>query len=255
MSIDVFNRYEKKYILDQATYEAISKQLSAHMTLDINNKEDNQYTISNLYYDTVDDALIKRSLSKPIYKEKLRLRAYGIPTLEAKVYLEIKKKVNGLVNKRRTSMTLAEAYAFIETGKIPLKKPYHNRQVIKEIAYFMQMYALKPATYIAYDRKAFCCGDLRITFDTNIRSRREKLGLELGNYGTPLLDSGLWLMEVKAQAAFPLWFVRLLSEYKITASSFSKYGKEYLTRDQQTKGEHMTCLSHYLIPQGQQLTH
>ncbi len=255
MGVDVFNRYEKKYILDQTTYEAIAKQLCEHMTLDLYNKENGHYTISNLYYDTVDDVLIKKSLSKPIYKEKLRVRAYGIPTLDTKVYLEIKKKVDGLVNKRRTSMTLAEAYAFIETGQIPAKKPYHNRQVIKEIAYFLQMYALKPATYIAYDRKALCCGDLRITFDTNIRSRRETLGLELGDYGRPLLEPGMWLMEVKAQTAFPLWFVKILSEYKITASSFSKYGKEYLTRDQPMKGEHMTCLSHYLISQGQQLTH
>ncbi len=255
MSIDVFNRYEKKYLLDQAIYEAIASQLCERMTLDVYNKEAGFYTISNLYFDTVDDALIKKSLSKPIYKEKLRLRAYGVPDLDSIVFLEIKKKVDGLVNKRRTSMTLSEAYAFIETGQIPAKKPYHNSQVIREIAYFMEMYDLKPASYIAYDRKALFAGDLRITFDTHIRSRRESLGLEYGDYGKPLLEPGMWLMEVKASTAFPLWFVKLLSEYRINASSFSKYGKEYLTRDQEMKGEHMTCLSHYLIQQGQPLTH
>ena len=255
MSIDVFNRYEKKYLLDQATYEAIASQLCERMTLDVYNNEVGFYTIGNLYFDTVDDTLIKKSLSKPIYKEKLRIRAYGVPELDSRVFLEIKKKVDGLVNKRRTSMTLSEAYAFVETGEIPPKKPYHNSQVIREIAYFLERYDLKPASYIAYDRKALFSGDLRITFDTHIRSRREMLGLECGDFGKPVLEPGMWLMEVKASTAFPLWFVKLLSEYKINASSFSKYGWEYLNRDQHMKGELMTCLSHYLIPQGQPSVH
>ena len=70
MSIDVFNRFEKKYILDQATYETVYGILKERMTLDPYNKEDGFYTISNIYYDTKEDGLIKKSLSKPIYKEK-----------------------------------------------------------------------------------------------------------------------------------------------------------------------------------------
>jgi len=255
MSIEVFNRYEKKFMVDQKTYEEIMEKLNEHMTLDAYNKENGFYTISNIYYDTQSDDLIKKSLSKPIYKEKLRLRAYGVPNLDDKVYLEIKKKYNGLVNKRRTTLTLREAYAFIETQQMPEKKPYHNRQVLKEIAFFMQQYDLLPSTYIAYDRKALFCEELRITFDTNIRTRRTDLGLEMGDQGRPLLEEGQWLMEVKAEKTLPIWFVRILSEYKIYSTSFSKYGKEYLTRNEAennlviSKGDQLTCLSPYLLQQ------
>lgn len=254
MSIEVFNRYEKKYLLDQKTYEEIMEKLNVHMALDAYNEANGFYTISNIYYDTENDDLIKKSLSKPVYKEKLRLRAYGVPSLDDKVYLEIKKKYKGLVNKRRSTLTLREAYAFLLTKQIPEKKPYHNRQVLKEIAFFMEHYELKPSTYIAYDRKALFCDALRVTFDTNIRSRRTSLGLELGDHGRLLLDEWQWLMEVKAEKTLPMWFVRILSEYKIYSTGFSKYGKEYLTRNEAennselSKGDQVTCLSPYLLP-------
>lgn len=261
MSIEVFNRYEKKFLLDQQTYEAVSAVLQEQMTLDAYNQANGFYTISNLYCDTVDDALIKKSLSKPIYKEKLRLRAYGIPELESKVFLEIKKKYQGLVNKRRTTLELTEAYQFINEKVIPEKKPYQNRQVINEIHFMLHQYELKPMVYIAYDRKALFADDLRITFDTNIRTRRYDLGLERGDYGRPLLAKGQWLMEVKAEKTLPMWLVRVLSEYKLYATSFSKYGKEFLTKDEdykyqieetkKVKGEKVTCLSPYLVQQQQ----
>lgn len=263
MSTEVFNRYEKKFILDQKTYEGIIKILDEHMTLDVYNQVNGFYTISNLYCDTEDSVLIRKSLSKPIYKEKLRIRAYGVPELESNVFLEIKKKYKGLVNKRRTGIQLTDAYHFISSKEIPEKKPYQNRQVMNEIQFMLHQYNLKPVVYIAYDRKALFDNDLRITFDTNIRTRRFDLGLEYGDYGRPLLNKGQWLMEVKAEKTLPMWFVRLLSEYKLYAVSFSKYGKEFMTKDEDNqyhtefikakqnieieellnlKGEKMTCL-------------
>lgn len=278
MSIEVFNRYEKKFLLNQQTYEAISDALNQYMTLDIYNQANGFYTISNLYCDTENDELIKKSLEKPIYKEKLRLRAYGVPELESKVFLEIKKKYKGLVNKRRTTLELSEAYQFIASKSVPEKKPYQNRQVINEIQFMLHQYCLIPMVYIAYDRKALFGDDLRITFDNNIRTRRFDLGLELGDYGRPLLEEGQWLMEVKAEKTLPMWFVRLLSEHKLYATSFSKYGKAFMTKEEdhkyqleyikakehkivkenldieeylKLKGEKVTCLSPYLAPQQQ----
>lgn len=231
MSIDVFNRFEKKYILDQATYETVYGILKERMTLDPYNKEDGFYTISNIYYDTKEDGLIKKSLSKPIYKEKLRLRAYGVPKMDTKVFLEIKKKYKGLVNKRRSTLMLNEAYDFIQTQIMPEPKIYQNRQVLKELDFFLKQYRLVPSMYIAYDRIALHSEDLRITFDTYIRARTYDLSLEQGDYGTPVLKEGEWLMEVKAHHALPLWFVRVLSEYHIYSTSFSKYGKAYMMHD------------------------
>jgi len=230
MAIEVFNRYENKYLLDNEAYRRLSNDLLAYMELDDYNKQHEFYSISNLYYDTAHDALIRNSLAKPKYKEKLRLRAYGIPAADGKVYLEIKKKVFGLVNKRRTALKLNEAYDFVRTGVEPELKDYMNKQVIHEIDYFLKLYDLEPKLYLAYHRRAFFCKnsrDLRITFDTNIRCRRYDLKLEHGDHGELLLEPGQWLMEVKAEKTIPLWLSRMLSEHQMYRTSFSKYGNEY----------------------------
>ncbi len=230
VAIEVFNRYEKKFMMGGETYEKVQNVLSKYMELDEYNKTHDFYTITNIYYDTPDNHLIRDSISKPKYKEKLRLRGYGVPSLEDKVYLEIKKKVNGLVNKRRTKLTLREAYEFADTGEKPEFKKYMNKQVLNEIEYFLQIYDLEPKLYLAYDRKAYFGvnnRDLRITFDTNIRSRRNDLRLEYGDYGEKLLDDDIWLMEVKAEKSIPIWLSKMLSEFKLYKTSFSKYGTEY----------------------------
>lgn len=262
MAIEVFNRYENKYIIDDRTYAALQKELLQYMELDGYNRNNDFYTICNIYYDTSDSALIRKSLSKPQYKEKLRLRSYGVPGQDSKVYLEIKKKFGGVVNKRRTVLALNEAYDFICTGEKPLLKDYMNRQVINEIEYLLKIYDLEPKLYLAYDRKAMFCRqnrDLRITFDTNVRTRREDLRLECGDYGEELLEAGQWLMEIKAEKSLPVWLCHLLSEHRIYKTSFSKYGSEYykyLNSIHEKKGESNLCLNHFsvqhrLIPQYQ----
>jgi len=230
MAIEVFNRYENKYLMDTKAFYRMYNCLMEYMELDAFNKDDKFYSISNLYYDTEQHTLVRNSLSKPKYREKLRIRAYGVPDSDAKVYLELKKKVFGLVNKRRTSLKLHEAYEFVRTGQAPEYRKGMNQQVIQEIDYFLSRYALQPMVYLAYDRIAmFCKGnrDLRITFDTNIRSRRHDLKLECGDYGEQLIERGQWLMEVKAEKTIPVWLSKLLSEHQMYRTSFSKYGNEY----------------------------
>lgn len=258
MAIEVFKRYECKFLIDEDIYKKIQDKLLEYMELDEYNKTHEFYTISNIYYDTPDSYLIRNSLSKPVYKEKLRLRSYGVPKNDDKVYLEIKKKFCGVVNKRRTKLKLNEAYDFIRTGKKPELKKYMNKQVLNEIEYILKIYSLEPKLYLAYDRKAMFgkeSRDLRITFDTNIRTRRYDLKLESGDYGENLLQSGKWLMEVKAEKNIPLWLSKLLSEYRIFKTSFSKYGKEYermLLRNRILKGERNVCLNQYSVQLGVQ---
>ena len=110
MAIEIFNRYEHKYKLDTKTFNKVLEIMDEHMELDSHCGEHSLYTIANIYYDTKDNSLIRESLSKPAYKEKLRLRSYGVPDMDSKVFLEIKKKYRGLVNKRRTTLELGEAY-------------------------------------------------------------------------------------------------------------------------------------------------
>lgn len=230
MAIEVFNRYEHKYLIDRDTFEKVIKVMDEKMELDSHNKDHKPYTIANIYFDTDDDYLIRNSLAKPEYKEKLRLRSYGVPDEETEVFLEIKKKYHGLVNKRRTTLHLDEAYEFVETGEKPAESEYMNKQVVNEIKYFLHRYDLTPKVYLAYDRIAYFekdNDDLRISFDMNIRSRRENVHLEDGDYGERLLDNDVYLMEIKTSRAKPLWLTHMLTELGIKRRSFSKYGKEW----------------------------
>ena len=230
MAIEIFNRYEHKYKLDTETLKKALDVIEEHMELDGYCKNHSLYTIANIYYDTPDDALIRASLSRPAYKEKMRLRSYGVPNENSEVFLEIKKKVEGLVNKRRTTLRLGEAYEFIKSGKAPEIMSYMNPQVVHELEYFLANYDLSPKVYIAYDRLAYFekgNDDLRISFDTNIRTRRYDVALEKGDHGETLLGDGVWLMEIKTSTAKPLWLCDMLSALELRKVQFSKYGTEY----------------------------
>jgi len=222
MSQLVFNRYEKKYLMSGAVYDELWERLMEHMVVD-------QYglsTICNIYYDTPDDLLIRRSIEHPKYKEKLRLRSYGVPQKDGKVFLEIKKKYNKIVNKRRIELPLACAYDYLNLGI----RPDHECQILKEIDFFLQRYPLQPRLYLAYDRVALYGKEdpeFRITFDSRIRSRRTNVALEHGDSGTLLLSESWYLMESKIQNAAPKWFSDLLTELRIYSTSFSKYGNIY----------------------------
>lgn len=229
MALEVFNRYEIKYLLNSAQFQKLLKIVPEYMDPDPYNKNGETYTICNLYLDTENDDLIRASLEKPVYKEKLRLRSYGKTSLEGPVFLELKKKFDGLVNKRRTFMTLEEAYLYLMKGVVP-ENPKMNRQVMEEIKYAQSLYHAVPKVFISYERYAFFekeNDDFRLTIDTNIKTRRTDLRLDSDVYGESLLQEGLWLMEAKASKTFPLWFSHFLSENGIKSCSFSKYGTEY----------------------------
>lgn len=230
MAIEVFNRYETKFLLDRIQYEAMKKAIADRTVPDRYCADGSFYTICNIYYDTPDNELIRRSLSRPTYKEKLRLRSYGTPKPGTEVFLEIKKKYDHIVNKRRTVIGLESARMLTEHRIKPEHLAFANEQVLNELYYFVNTYPVQPKVYLAYDRQAYAGAEdseLRITFDTNIRTRRYDLGLEYGDYGRSLLNEGIWLMEIKCAGAMPLWLTRVLSENGIHKTSFSKYGTEY----------------------------
>ncbi len=219
----VFNRVEKKYLLNEEQFQAVMGELKAYMEMD----EYGLHTIRNIYFDTVNNELIRTSIEKPCYKEKFRVRCYGKPEEDSQIFLEIKKKYKGIVNKRRITMTRTAARAYL----LENEKPKQMGQIEREIDYFLAHYDLKPALYLAYDRIALFGKkdqEFRVTFDQNIRSRREHLVLDDDTNTVPLLEEGYHLMEVKITDAMPLWFVDILSRYEIRNVSFSKYGTIYL---------------------------
>lgn len=243
MAIEVFNRYEQKYVITDDIYQKIRPVLEDYMEVDKYSKNGDLYTICNIYYDTPNNDIIRTSIDKPLYKEKLRLRSYGVVKQTDKVFLEIKKKYKGLVNKRRTSILLGDAYQYINTKKKPEIKHFMNEQILTEIDYMIQKNTLQPALFLSYDRNAlFGMEDpnFRVTFDTNLKTRRYDVGLDYGNYGEPLLPRDYWIMEAKTDKAVPLWFAQLLSSYRIYPASFSKYGTEY-KKYILHEGSHMTA--------------
>lgn len=219
----IFKRYEKKYLLSEKQYQGLMEELEAYIEPD----EFFQSTICNIYYDTPDFRLIRNSLEKPVYKEKLRLRSYGVPKGNDKVFLEIKKKYDGIVYKRRVPMTLSEAESYMDSNLYAGSRS----QILREIDWFKQFYGnLVPAVLLCYDRSAYKVTEneeLRITFDENIRWRRSQMELSMGADGKELLKNNEHLMEVKIPGAMPLWLARIFDGLQIQMTSFSKYGSVY----------------------------
>lgn len=223
MAQTVFKRYEKKYFLTKEQETVFLERIKGKMELD----RYGESTICNIYFDTPDFDLIRRSIEKPIYKEKLRLRSYNVPKgPDSKVYVEIKKKYDGVVYKRREELTLAEAEDYLYRGIHPDK----DTQILREIDWFLKMNPVEPAVYLAYDRRAFAGvedPEFRLTLDRNIRCRRKQMFLADGTVGEPVISEDMVLMEIKIPGVMPHWMSKLLSELGIFPVSFSKYGAFY----------------------------
>lgn len=218
-----FERVEIKYLLNPMQYRELKKRFEGKMITDKYGKS----TICNIYFDTPDARLIRDSLDKPVYKEKLRLRSYGQPKEDGSVFLELKKKYKGIVYKRREVMNLEEAEAYLYKRV----SPNQDSQVLHEIDWFLDYYKqVIPSMYISYDRVAMYGAEdpeLRVTFDGNILWRDESLSLLKGSWGNSLLEQGWCLMEIKIADAMPLWMGHILNELEIYPASFSKYGRAY----------------------------
>lgn len=220
--LHTFERAEKKYLLTPAQYDTLCAALHGRMTQDAYGL----HTVGNLYLDTDDWAVIRASIEKPVYKEKLRLRAYGRPKAESPAFLELKKKLDGVVYKRRAALPYAQALRCAREGGIA--KP--GTQILSEMDWTMRRLALSPRACLCYDRRALYAPQgpgLRVTFDENIRFRLTDLDLAHGSWGAPLLPDARVLMEVKTLGSVPVWFARLLSEIRTAPTGFSKYGIVY----------------------------
>lgn len=220
---NVFKRYELKFMLTLAQKDALLAVMEPYMALDAFGRD----SIRNIYFDTGNYRLIRRSIERPEYKEKLRIRSYRQANAETSVYVELKKKFDHVVYKRRIKLPLREAMDWI----CGLRHCQEQGQISREIDYFLEFYKdLRPAVYLSYDREAYYSkdgSDFRVTFDDNILCRQEDLSLEEPAWGTPILEPGLVMMEVKCSGGIPLWMARFLSENKIFKTSFSKYGTAY----------------------------
>ena len=230
-AIATFKRYEKKYLITKEQLDSIMPQLLEHMELDeycIGGKE---YRIYSIYYDTVNHDIIRANSQGLTYKEKMRIRSYYANNdPEDKVFMEIKKKSEKVGNKRRIKIKLKDIEPFVNEGVMPETNGYLQEQVAKELAYFLKMNKVRPALYVQYDRLAMFGKDdkdFRITFDRNVRVRRENFVFGESEIDDFLLPDGMYIMELKILGSIPLWLTALLSENKLYSRGFSKYGVKY----------------------------
>jgi hypothetical protein len=217
-----FLRVEKKYILSEAECQTVLAAIAPYMSAE----QYGEHTILNVYYDTPDFQLIRASIEKPLYKEKLRLRAYGSVTDQSEVFIEIKKKYKGVVYKRRVGLPLKDARTFMQSS---VRDP-GTKQVLRETDWMINLYGLKPAAAISYDRIAFVDNDnpeFRLTIDKNLRGRTSSLDLCKGAVGDAIIADDKRVMEIKTTGGMPLWMARFLSDMYIFPTSFSKYGEYY----------------------------
>ena len=221
----VFKRYELKYMLTQEQKKKVLTAMAPYMNPDTYGKT----TIRNIYYDTDTYLLIRRSIEKPSYKEKLRIRSYSRAEPDSTVFVELKKKYKHVVYKRRISLPEEEAMEWI-SGE---RHCHKDTQISAEVDYFLNYYkTLHPTAFLSYEREAFYAkdgSDFRVTFDDTILCRLDDLSLKSEVYGTPILPKGKVLMEIKCSGGIPLWMTHILSEEHIYKTSFSKYGTAYQT--------------------------
>lgn len=223
-ALKTFERYETKYLMSAEQFKGFIKDYGHMLTPD----DYPESLIQNVYYDTPNYRLIRESIDKPVYKEKLRLRAYNEIDDSGIAFLEVKKKYDGIVYKRRETMNLATAVNIVENRK---EVPEDASQIEKELAWFVKFYGrLVPAMYLSYNRVAKVHKEdpaIRVTFDYNITFRNREVDLRRGSYGRQLLKDGEVLMEIKVPGYIPIDMVRVMEKYKIYPTSFSKYGEAY----------------------------
>ena len=207
----IFKRYELKYLLTLEQKKKIQLAMEPYMDVDKYGRS----VIRNLYFDTPNYRLIRHSIDRPPYKEKLRVRCYQKAEADSTVFVELKKKYDHVVYKRRVSLSEHEAMAW-------LNRKEHcgiDTQISREIDYFMNFYGdLQPTVFLSYEREAYFANDdsnFRITFDDTILCRREDLSLCSEVYGTLILPTDRVLMEIKCSGGIPLWLTRILSEERI----------------------------------------
>lgn len=229
----VFKRYEIKYLLTGRQKENVLAAMKPYMELDAYGRS----TIRNVYYDTDTYRLARRSLEQPVYKEKLRVRSYSAAGPGDKVFVELKKKYESVVYKRRIHIPERAAMDYL-AGR---RAAPETGQITEELDYFLQFYrTLAPRVFLSYEREAYYTkepGEFRVTFDENILWRETDLSLGKGIYGTPILKRGQTLMEIKTPGSIPLWMVKALSEEEIRKTSFSKYGNAYTEIYNRERGE------------------
>jgi len=217
----IFKRQEVKFVINQEQYAQIYERIADKIPPD----EFGEYLVQSLYFDTENWDVIRASIEKPMYKEKMRLRCYGVPGGDSTIYLELKKKYRGVVHKRRIAFPMDR----LTGNRARDIAAAEDSQIGRELNFYFQSHPVQEKVHISYNRVAFADdrSGLRITFDTNVRFRTNQLDYDNPAGGLEVLSPRFVIMEIKTLGGMPLWLAQTLSELQIYPTSFSKYGTGY----------------------------
>lgn len=216
----IIDRYEQKYLLTKDNFNYLINLIDDYLVKDKYFKE----TIYNVYFDNDYFEIINRSIDKPIYKEKIRMRSYYKTDNDTNIFLEIKKKYDDTSNKRRVIISYKDYLDYINKNIIP----NCDKQIMSEIDYCFKKYKLKPKIKLVYDRFAYNLKDddsFRITFDTNVRYNLNEMDYNIEDDVMFMNDK--YIMEIKTFNGIPLWLNKILNKLNIYPTSYSKVGKVY----------------------------
>ncbi len=214
-------RHEFKQNINYCDYIAVRARLRAVLKPDRLASQTGVYLIRSLYFDNADDKALREKAEGVNIREKFRLRYYNND--DSFIRLEKKSKINGLCSKQSTEVTREMCESIIK-GKTAFLIDSGD-PLLTDIYSKMKYQQLRPKTIVEYTREAyiFPAGNVRITFDSNIRSgitSTDFFSKELVTLGAP--DSGI-ILEVKYDAFIPQFISDVLQMNNRRTTGFSKY--------------------------------
>jgi len=213
-------RHELKHYINAADYAQLRARLRAVARLDENACDDGVYKVRTLYFDNYSDKVVMEKLSGQSRREKFRLRYYNDDA--SFIRLEKKSKTNRLCYKESVTVTPELCFALLNGDYSCLKLP--------DIPLFMELYSkircqnLRPKNIVDYSREAyiFDAGNVRITFDSNIRMTNN-----IAKFLDPKLVSipttNAVIMEIKYDGFIPDIIRDILQIGWSNQTEFSKY--------------------------------
>lgn len=224
-------RLEYKYLIPVDKLDSFRRELLPFVNLDDKHNDGNEYIVRSIYFDTHDLRFYREKVEGYKIRKKLRIRGYNFVENANPVFLEIKRKNDGYINKNRAPLEYQNLDEFLESASIndfiikDSNGELHKRDAEKFL-YHLRKNSLKPIVLIVYDREAFFSKfdeSLRITFDKNLRYKIYPSLENLFSEDLQVLHKNNFILEVKFSEGFPNWLSNLINKYQLSRKSLSKY--------------------------------
>lgn len=214
-------RHEYKHVINLMDYHVLRRRIGLLARPDPNAGADGRYHIRSLYFDNEDDKALREKLYGLPNREKYRIRLYN--GMSDVIRLEKKSKVSALCNKQSTELTREQAQQILAGDRAWMARSGNG--LLTEFYAKLCYERLRPKTIVDYWREAyfFPYGNVRLTFDSDVRTGGYTTSL-LGDVPTlPVGEPGLLLLEVKYDSFLPDVIRDLIQTNTRHTEAFSKY--------------------------------